>query len=469
MSFKLLSVFSQEIINLLNDSDEYNVIIHVGKGENVKTFQAHSLILRARCSYYKTALSKQWARKEGDSNILRQPNVTPKVFEIILNYIYSGTITLNDRDIMEVLEILAAADELLLTDLLDFIQDHLIETKSDWLHSYILKVYQATLSHDSCSNLREFILATISSDPELLFKSPDFLKIDESLILPILKRDDLDMAEDEVWDQVIKWGMAQINPNLRFTNIHDWSTEEFSALASTLSECLPLIRFFQMSGSDLYDKVWPFRAILPPELEDDIVRCHLKVGSKPTFGTNAPRGNSVLIAHQQLSKIADWIDKNDLNITTSIGTDIPYKFKLLIRGSRDGFDSQTFHQRCDNQGPTFVVMKVAASSEIIGGYNPIRWQTGSGHLETRDSFLFSFGNRNRIEDAKISRVSRYNYAITMKDESYGPCFGDKDLWMQGDFSQPDSCSSKEDDYETWITKHRKFSVSEYEVFKIIKK
>ncbi|CAG8554398.1 45168_t:CDS:2 [Gigaspora margarita] len=171
---------------------------------------------------------------QGDSNILSQPNVTPKVFEIIL------------KDIVEVLEILAAADELLLTDLLDFIQDHLIETKSDWLHSYILKVYQATLSHDS--------------------------------------------------------------------------------------------------------------SILPPELEDDIVRCHLKVGSKPTF-----------------------------------------------------------------------------------------------------------------EDAKISRVSRYNYAITMKDESYGPCFGDKDLWMQGDFSQPDSCSSKEDDYETWITKHRKFSVSEYEVFKIIKK
>ncbi|CAG8515431.1 7252_t:CDS:2, partial [Racocetra fulgida] len=162
MSIKLLSVFSQEIINLLNDSDEYNVIIHVGKGENVKT-------------YYKTALSKQWAKKEGDSSILRQPNVTPKVFEIILN----GTITLNDRDIMEVLEILAAADELLLTDLLDFIQDHLIETKSEWLHSYILKVYQATLSHDSCSILQEFILATISSDPELLFKSPDFLK-DES-------------------------------------------------------------------------------------------------------------------------------------------------------------------------------------------------------------------------------------------------------------------------------------------------
>ncbi|CAG8670143.1 13290_t:CDS:1, partial [Funneliformis caledonium] len=83
---------------------------------------------------------------------------------------------------MEILEILAAADELLLKDLLDYIQDHLVETKNDWISSYILKIYQTSLAHDSCEKLREFILATISSDPELLFKSPDFLSLDESLL-----------------------------------------------------------------------------------------------------------------------------------------------------------------------------------------------------------------------------------------------------------------------------------------------
>ncbi|CAB5312206.1 unnamed protein product [Rhizophagus irregularis] len=197
MSFKLLTIFSNDIINLLNNSEEFNVAIYVGEGDNQKVFQAHSLILRARSSYFHTALSKQWVRKEGDDNILRQPNISPQVFEIILNYIYSGTISLIDRDIMEILEILAASDELLLNDLLDFIQEYLIETKNEWLHSSILKIYQTSLAHGSCEKLREFILATISSDPELLFKSANFLSLDVSLLTPILKRDDLDMAEDE--------------------------------------------------------------------------------------------------------------------------------------------------------------------------------------------------------------------------------------------------------------------------------
>ncbi|CAG8572595.1 5061_t:CDS:2 [Dentiscutata heterogama] len=275
MSSKLLSVFSHEISTLLTDNDEYNVTIYVGKDESMKTFRAHSLILKARCNYYKTALSKQWAKKEGDSNILRQPNISPKIFEMILN----GTITLNDMSIMEVLEILSAADELSLTNLLDFIQDHLIKIKSEWLHSNIINLYQATILH----------------------------------------------------------------------------------------------------------------AILSEELEDDIVRCHLKVGSKPKLSTDLPRNNSVLI--------------------------------------------------------TF----------------------GSGHLETGESFLFSFGNRDLLEDVKISNVSNDKYAITLNDEGYGPCFGDKDLWMRGNFSQPDSCSSQRDDYESRVTRHQKFFVSEYEVFKIIKK
>nr|CAG8512402.1 7361_t:CDS:2 [Entrophospora candida] len=257
MSTKLLSVFSRDIFNLLENLEEFNVTIHVGEQPNVRIFHAHSLILKARSSYFNTALSKQWAKQKDEKNILNQPNISPEIFEIIL------------RTITEILEILSAGDELLLNDLLDYIQDYLVDTKADWLPNYILEIYRKTLDHQSL-----------------------------------------------------------------------WS---------------------------------PFRLILPPNLEDDIVRCHLKQGSKPIYGINTPRGNSTLIGHKEM-----------------------------------------LH-------------------------------------------------------AKVSRVSRFNYAITLKDDSYGPCFGDKDLWMYGNFDKPESCSSKEDDYETWITKSRKFGVSEYEVFKIIKK
>ncbi|CAB4480743.1 unnamed protein product [Rhizophagus irregularis] len=72
--------------------------IIVGDEKNEKTFQAHSVILRARSPYFKRALSNDWARKEDGSTVFTKPNVSPAVFEIILKYIYSGTIDLNNQD-----------------------------------------------------------------------------------------------------------------------------------------------------------------------------------------------------------------------------------------------------------------------------------------------------------------------------------------------------------------------------------
>ncbi|RIB22757.1 hypothetical protein C2G38_2074653, partial [Gigaspora rosea] len=37
-------------------------------------------------------------------------------------------------------------------------------------------------------------------------------------------------------------------------------------------------------------------------------------------------------------------------------TEIPYKFNLLLRGTRDGFTYKTFHQLCNNIPCTVVVI-----------------------------------------------------------------------------------------------------------------
>ena len=69
---------------MLNDSDDYNVIIQVGENENVKEFRAHSVILRARSYYFKSAFSTGWITKKNDMIIFNKPNITPTVFDIIL-------------------------------------------------------------------------------------------------------------------------------------------------------------------------------------------------------------------------------------------------------------------------------------------------------------------------------------------------------------------------------------------------
>ena len=44
------------------------------------------------------------------------------------------------------------------------------------------------------------------------------------------------------------------------------------------------------------------------------------------------------------------------------------------------------------------------SDEIVGGYNPIAWKSGGGFGTTKDSFIFSFKNNNRIEDYILRRA-----------------------------------------------------------------
>ena len=51
------------------------------------------------------------------------------------------------------------------------------------------------------------------------------------------------------------------------------------------------------------------------------------------------------------------------------------------------------------------------SNEILGGYNPIIWKSGCSWGITKDSFIFSFKNKDSIENYILSRVKNKTYAI----------------------------------------------------------
>lgn len=66
--------------------EDYNVMIYVGEEPNITEFHAHSIILRCRSQYFRTALSSIWAEKSNGMYILRKPNISGKIFQIILRY-----------------------------------------------------------------------------------------------------------------------------------------------------------------------------------------------------------------------------------------------------------------------------------------------------------------------------------------------------------------------------------------------
>ncbi|CAG8467724.1 2489_t:CDS:2 [Funneliformis mosseae] len=102
MTSKFHAELSQELLLMLNSADDHNVVIQVGKDQNIKEFRAHSNILRARSPYFKSAFSSGWATKNNNIIEFKKPNINPKVFEMILNYIYAGEVDLTKQSVGKV-------------------------------------------------------------------------------------------------------------------------------------------------------------------------------------------------------------------------------------------------------------------------------------------------------------------------------------------------------------------------------
>ncbi|GES99115.1 BTB/POZ protein [Rhizophagus clarus] len=61
----------------------------------------------------------------------------------------------------------------------------------------------------------------------------------------------------QVWEHVLKWGLAQ-NPELP-SNPTNFSKEDFKTLKNNIHQCIPFIKFHNLSSDEFSDKVLPFR------------------------------------------------------------------------------------------------------------------------------------------------------------------------------------------------------------------
>ncbi|GES96351.1 BTB/POZ protein [Rhizophagus clarus] len=111
------------------------------------------------------------------------------------------------------------------------------------------------------------------------------------------------------------------------------------------------------------DKVLPYKKILPKGLYMDLLKTFLNLHpySRPS-GKSKPRNyvvepkiiiDSKIITNQHAKLVLKWIDK--LDIVDELAS---HEFKLILRGSRDGFSISKFHEMCDNKSHTVTIAKV---------------------------------------------------------------------------------------------------------------
>jgi hypothetical protein len=104
------------------------------------------------------------------------------------------------------------------------------------------------------------------------------------------------------------------------------------------------------------------------------------------------------------------------------------KWSLLYLGTRDGFDSNDFHSKCDGHSNTLTLLKAKGSGFIFGGFTTVSWESPTDHKFKSDpnAFIFSLTNKdNQPVKIKID-PDEHEYAIYCNSE-YGPTFGEDDI------------------------------------------
>ena len=81
---KLLSKLSQNLLEILNDEEYYDIIIEVGNDPHIKVFRSHMVILNYRSPYLKRILSTNKKKSDGTLAHVKLPNVSPEIFHVIL-------------------------------------------------------------------------------------------------------------------------------------------------------------------------------------------------------------------------------------------------------------------------------------------------------------------------------------------------------------------------------------------------
>jgi hypothetical protein len=325
---------------------------------------------------------------------------------------------------------------------------------------------------------------TICADPQPFFTSKNFLSLDKVSLYNLLRRNDLQIDEIDIWDCLIKWGIGQTPGfGIRNSDRTRWNKKNYEALKKTLNHFIPLIRFVEISSNDYFDKVRPYKAIIPDRIYEEIEEFYFK-GTLPKKTTLPPRTGMIKMIESNIIKpkltfmITNWIERKDSYYNRN-KKDNFYNFNLIYRKSRDG--NNIIRNRCIGQGA--VLIKTKFSGKIFGGYNPIGWhdnynsgyffRNNKQYLSTTESFIFSFTNNEDTRNMKISRVVNSSYAIYDHSGMNGINFGGGDLVLENDYLT----LSRSGNYEN-LRKNRfeflddsyknQYGVEEIEAFSVVK-
>jgi hypothetical protein len=151
-------------------------------------------------------------------------------------------------------------------------------------------------------------------------------------------------------------------------------------------------------------------------------------------------------------------------------------FRLLYRGSRDGFGGGDFHRCCD-QHPNTMTLILSDNGSIFGGFTPLVWSCRNTYVSdpSRQSFVFTIKNPHNLPPRIFAQKTTENAIYDHSGQ--GPRFGSgHDWWVYDKCNASNSSHSNlgvtytndtDMDGKNLLTGAYNFSVKEIEVFEVV--
>ena len=167
--------------------------------------------------------------------------------------------------------------------------------------------------------------------------------------------------------------------------------------------------------------------------------------------------DSKIVKYDELSLIEDGI-KNKFKKKIK-------KYELLFRASRDGFQAEKFHEKCDGKSYT-ITFVITSIGRRFGGFTDQVWNKSNNYIGGSNGFIFSLDNK----EIYYNKNSSYNINA---NSSYGPTFGGGfDFYLCNNCNDNYSSYNNSDhSYQRYWKKYvmawtNHFYVKDYEVYKI---
>ena len=184
-------------LNALLHTSDFADVTFVVEGER---FSCHRIILSSRCEYFRALLYGGMKETTTQDEIVLQD--TPLVaFRVLLQYLYSGIITLKclkEEDIIDLLGLAHKYGLLALQSALGNYLESIINTKNVTIIFDVACLYQLYRVRDKC-------LTYMDHNALDILESDGFMNLSQSALLTIIKRDSFCAGEFRIFTSVAKW------------------------------------------------------------------------------------------------------------------------------------------------------------------------------------------------------------------------------------------------------------------------